>query len=902
MIGTRQGGLLVLVAVIVIARSNAAAAEPEPSGTSPPDDESERPATAPESARRRAALDQALRLAEALHDEDVLLDLYARKSARRNASRSTLESLVASSEARGVPERAIAILERRLRGNADDEVSVEILAALLTRAGRAREAAATWAKLVSLRGAKGLTGEEALNYARVLSRIDEAEPAWDALAAATPPEDSARDYWVARAGLAWQLSRDADAEHSYQSAWQLGEHTVEVRQRLSALARLHGDVAALARLGKWSFAESQDPSDLIEAGLFQLETRDWKGLGETVGLLGRSSTPVGNVAGYWTLRAEWLAHLGDQFGALEAWDRALAHDSQHALGPQYLWSALGFRNKVYLARAVDRVRTLGLDDDAELREPLALALAELGRATEALRLLSHDIGDPRILAGSADTLATALRTVGRVQAAARVRARADRRVIADHRPIALDAADGRESFVRIAEAIGDLRGPEAQVRWMRAVLATAPASLSIAARADLLARLRDAEGRTEAARVLWQRASTDPAQGADARERVLQLALVDDDRPFLREAIANPRGFPNEAIIEAALRVEDSVSAHDRLESTADAPDDPERVAQMNALALLDERRAPRAAAGATFETIGAVTDYGPDAAAAFTWRDLRLGLDASARALTTPNDPRGLAPGTRESQVMAGWRSESHGGSSEMAAGVSYHTDGTLPCARVVYERWVDSRLLLTMRGALDDRIDDAPLLRALAAASYGSATARFESGPVYASLEGKVRDDRTHTFLQLGSQASEEGEAGLRVWRGRPELDVGLKAYSQQRDNVRRFPTTISQSWPDPALTPGSQLPPSYSFVALVARLAHGDLGERHALTGAPWPRYECGLETGWRLPTRQFASGGRCTLGVRVGGQGELSASALYGWGLFALSQSTSARVSVTYDQRF
>ena len=888
-----------MFAVIVIARWRSVSAEP--AGTSVPDAEGDKP-TAPEGARRRAALDQALRLAEALHDEDALLELYARKATRRNASRATLEALVAATEARGVPERAIGILEKRIKSAADDDVSIEILAALLTRAGRAREAAVAWAKLQNIRGTKGLTGEEALSYARVLSRIDQAEPAWDALAAATPPENSARDYWVARAGLAWQLSRDADAEHSYQSAWQLGEHTTEVRQRLAALARLHGDVAALARLGRWSFAESQDPAELIEAGMFQLETRDWKGLGETVGVIGRSSAPVANVGGYWTLRAEWLAHIGDQFGALEAWDRALAHDPQHSLGPQYLWSVLGFRNKAHLARAIDRVRTLGLEDDADLREPLALALAELGRATEALRLLSHDIGDPKVLAGSADALATSLRAAGLVEAAGRIRDRTDRRVLAGRLPIALGAPEGRDSFVRIAEALGAVRGPEAQVRWMRAVLATAPESLSSAERADLFARLRDAEGRIEAARALWQQASADPAQESDARERGLQLALVADDRPFLREAVANPRGLPNEALVEAALRLDDSASAHGRLASTPGDPDDAERVAQLNALALLDERRAPRVAAGATFETIGAVTDYGPDAAASFTWRDLRLGLDASARTLTTPDDPRGLAPGAREAEVLAGWRSQARGTSSEVAAGASYHADGTLPCARITYERWLDSPLLLTLRAALDERIDDAPLLRALAAASYGSATARFESGPLYASVEGKLRDDRTHTFLQLGSQASEEGEAGLRVWRGRPELDVGVRVYAQQRENVRRFPAVITQWWPDPASTPGSQLPPSYSFVAVVARLAHGDLSERHALAGAPWPRYECGLETGWRLPTREFASGGRCTLGVRIGSQGELSASALYGWGLFALSRSTSARVNVTYDQRF
>ena len=81
MIVTRQGRLSILFAVIVIARWRSVSAEP--AGTSVPDAEGDKP-TAPEGARRRAALDQALRLAEALHDEDALLELYARKATRRN--------------------------------------------------------------------------------------------------------------------------------------------------------------------------------------------------------------------------------------------------------------------------------------------------------------------------------------------------------------------------------------------------------------------------------------------------------------------------------------------------------------------------------------------------------------------------------------------------------------------------------------------------------------------------------------------------------------------------------------------------------------------------------------------------------------------------------------------------
>src|SRR4051812_26712904 len=150
------------------------------------------------------------------------------------------------------------------------------------------------------------------------------------------------------------------------------------------------------------------------------------------------------------------------------------------------------------------------------------------------------MADPKLLARSAYPLAAALAGTGRMEAAGRVRLRAQQRAIADRGHLSLDTAEGRDRFVQVAEALGAVRGAESEVRWMRFMLATAPPSISEESRAGLWARLRDVEGRTAAARDLWRRASTDGAQEADARERMLHLALLEDDRPFLRNALANP--------------------------------------------------------------------------------------------------------------------------------------------------------------------------------------------------------------------------------------------------------------------------------------------------------------------------------------------------------------------------
>jgi len=852
----------------------------------------------------RRALQNAMRLAEALHDEDALLELYAEQARRRDASRSTLESLVDAAEAHGVPQRAVTILERRIREGATPAVSAEILARLLTRGGRARDAAAAWSNLATLRGAAGLSGEEAMSYAHMLSRIDNPEKAWEVLSTAAPASGDARAYWTARGALAWQLSRDMDAERAYQEAWQLGEHTAEARQRLGALARAHGNVAALTRLARNSYSETRDPAELIESGQAQLDAGDWKGLGETLVIARRDEAAAfADLTAYWTLQAQWLAHTGDPAAAAAAWDRALALGPEPQLAADYLWSVLAFRDKAVLAHAVDRVTAFGLRQVVETREPLALALVELGRVSEALVMLAAELRDPKLLERAAYPLATALAATGRAEAAARVQARAQARLIASRDKVTLDTPEARDLFVTTADAISATWGAPPEARWMRSVLSRLPASLSLPVRAELLARLHEVEGDRAGARTLWSQASKDRRLEGNARDRMLRLAIEDDDRPFLRAVVAAPAGYPGDAVGEAALQLQDTAAARAHLTDTASPGDDSDLTIR-NTLDQIDERRAGRATAGGTFETIGPLSDYGADAAASGALGDLRLGLEASGRELRTFGQQYSLAPGMQEAEALASLRASGGlaGAHSELAAGIGYHTAGTLPRARAVHERWLGGRLLLSLRAALFERIDDAPLLRALAASNSLSATTRFEAGHFYGSLGGKVRDDRTRLSRELGTEFSEEVEGGLRLSRGSPELDVGVRGYAQQRNNVRHLPGSVTRYWPDPSFTVENQLPPSYQYVAVVARLAHGDLGERRALAGAPWPRYECGLEAGLRFPTRDPASGGQCSLGVRVGAQGEVFASALYGWGLVALARGTSARFTLGYDQRF
>jgi hypothetical protein len=113
-----------------------------------------------------------------------------------------------------------------------------------------------------------------------------------------------------------------------------------------------------------------------------------------------------------------------------------------------------------------------------------------------------------------------------------------------------------------------------------------------------------------------------------------------------------------------------------------------------------------------------------------------------------------------------------------------------------------------------------------------------------------------------------------------------------------VHRLPKELARFWP-PATFSATELPTSYSFVAAVFRLIEGDVGVRPDVGRALRPHYECTLEGGWRLTTQDWATSSHCAASLQLGSAGFVSASASYGWGLLAVSHSSSTRFSLAYN---
>jgi hypothetical protein len=319
----------------------------------------------------------------------------------------------------------------------------------------------------------------------------------------------------------------------------------------------------------------------------------------------------------------------------------------------------------------------------------------------------------------------------------------------------------------------------------------------------------------------------------------------------------------------------------------------------------------PSVGAGMTYEDIADLSAVGPDASGLLPLGlgDARLALTLGARDLSAPRATLRLKPYTAEVDGLAVARLEDRGNLTELGAGANFNPFGSLPRGLVSHQRWLTPQALLTLRGAANEAIEDGALLHIAAAQSQATASVLFQAGPTYAELAAHLRDDRTRRWTELGREAADDAELGVRILRALPELDLGVRFHAQQRWNVAHLPAELLPPLPLGATSGASgrplaapYLPGTFQFVALTLHLVRGELGERHRPDGTPWPRYACGVEVGVRLPRRDGAAGGQCALGLRLGAHGVLEASGAYGRGLVGFAHVASARASLSYTLRF
>jgi tetratricopeptide (TPR) repeat protein len=933
---TARKGILAALAIVYMAcLRRRVGAEPSPDAS--PTTESIGPKVS-----TREAFDNALRLAQSLHEDGVLARLRGSIASRPAATKADLEAMVAAFEAAGEPERAARILRERIARRLDAATSGPLLAELLTRAGRAREAAEAWHAVRAARGAAGLGPEEADAYARVLSRLGRFEQSFDVLAEARARAREEDTRFLSDLGaLGWQLGHDVEAREAYDKLWRGGDRRDEIVHRLLVLSRAAGDAHTIVALAWEHFRTSHDAEMLLEVASQQLERGDFRALRMSLDLAEPFLPLFADHASYWTMRAECFAHEHALQEAARSWERAFALDpTSVTVEAELLWSALDAGGVARLRRVVARIEAAPTEAPV-IREPLALAYRKLGRPRDAVRLWTKQRSTHPTLDATAFDLADALDGEGYAALAWRLAgaaAEANLSSASREEPLSASGADDpagdpaddpaviqrRQLRMRAAEVLGARRGPEQMARWLAATGVAVPRPPGRWVRWCLAQDSADCAGR-----VLAEPRGGDPTHEDGARRWSLARAIDDGDRTTMRDALAELPGEEPELRLRAALALDEPVTAPAEGPGDgaprgagavgSDEPGDADEVLQARsrkepdpwraALGALRDAHAARARAGLSYEDLAELIAFGPDASGIIPVGDTRFELSLAARDLAAPSRTLRLKPYTTQADGLAVARLEAGGNLTELGAGASLGPFGQLPRGVLSHQRWLTPHALVTVRGAANEAIDDGALLHVAAAASQATTTTLLEGGPVYAELGAHLRDDRTRRWTELGREAGEDAELGVRLLRALPELDLGVRLHAQQRWNAARVPSELVPLLPLEATAGGRSrplagpyLPSTFQFAALAVHLVRGELGERHRPDGTPWPRYACGLEVGVRLPARDGAAGGQCALGLRLGSHGYLEASGAYGWGLVGLARLTSARASLSYALAF
>ncbi|HVJ91642.1 MAG TPA: hypothetical protein VM580_17690, partial [Labilithrix sp.] len=112
----------------------------------------------------------ALRIARMLHDDGVVAQLLTMQGTGRDATEADLVAVIEAREAAGTPALAVDFLRQRIKRYPDERRPRMLLAQLLVRAGRSRDAVALYKEQIDRFGFDALSLDETCRYARALAR------------------------------------------------------------------------------------------------------------------------------------------------------------------------------------------------------------------------------------------------------------------------------------------------------------------------------------------------------------------------------------------------------------------------------------------------------------------------------------------------------------------------------------------------------------------------------------------------------------------------------------------------------------------------------------------------------------------------------------------------------------
>ncbi|HWL85927.1 MAG TPA: tetratricopeptide repeat protein, partial [Polyangiaceae bacterium] len=252
---------------ILCALVGALVAEPRASAAPPPSSKSSR--------------DQVMRLAVELDDERTVAELMRERALGPRASQEQVLDAVQAYEGLGDPEGAVNIFRRRLARFPDERETHVQLALLLERMGKSESALPEWQ---AIDDKTGLTLEQALDYARALSRLGRLEDALSVLKKHSPGganlvhapgADFSSAYWRDAGFLAWELDDSELALDAYRRVWAEDHHAPDAALRLMTLLSEQGARDEATKVALDAYRAEKNPEFLLFIAEQYEKVEDW---------------------------------------------------------------------------------------------------------------------------------------------------------------------------------------------------------------------------------------------------------------------------------------------------------------------------------------------------------------------------------------------------------------------------------------------------------------------------------------------------------------------------------------------------------------------------------------------------------------------------------------------------
>ena len=890
-----------------------------------------------------------LRIAKMKQDDRLLAGFAeARGRTAPNLTEKELFVIVDTVEKVGTPDRAIAMLQQRVKRFPRDLDARVALAKMFVRASQTPNAVAVWKELALK---LGLTPLLAIEYAHVLSVTGDHASSLSVLASImSKTPDDALDYWRELAQAAWDQDDSATALIAYRKVWNVDPPLPAASSRLMQLLSDAGQLDEAIVVAKQALVREKNPAHLLVVARLQIKRGDYAAAKRTLDLADDQRALVASTLEYWMMRAEVLSQTGDRDGARAAHRTAL-HLDPNAPGVRaaLLWDSIDRSDLRTLSEdlkqwAPEAVR------DREMWAPTAVGLDRIGRTRDALRffvLQSKETPQDHLWALE---FSDALARVGEEALSTRLRRRAFagiRSLAASFlkpAPPAVPAPAPAAPALKAAAPALALAGlstpaekekllethafltqqqrgePEAE-HWVRRMLGAGKPTLALEEFA--VGWYLQQDGLDRARRHL-AKARLLRLERSAARRYSLLLAMADDDRVEIERLLESPNDLSDGEKAAAYLRIERDDRAAQPLVAVLDhadlaaersgtasvLPADSDAPTLRRELRAIEERTAPTLRGGGNFAYLNDLAVAGPVAGGSILVGETRILYGAGGRQFidfgTSSVDVDGRIEA--DAEVVARRVGARHVHEARLAVDYQADTPNGLPMPRAGYagvyqlSRKLSTSLDVTANG----RIEDTSFLRVAGLRDSVSFDVAFEPARrVFLIGSAVAIEDHTRSFDYLGVEAGGGIEAGYKLLEKVPEWSVGVRVGAYGRDNRSDVPSEY-RDIVKPTETRASLYPPSYQQAVLVMRIARGDFFERARQELVAFPRYDCEIDGGFltglgiRGATPAAAGSVRCALSVRMPTNGYLSATGEYIKGVTGLAQADNAHVGLTFTQ--